>query len=98
MTIFRTIITLWPLRFFTYSGLLILLAGMILDLRYLFLFWLYQATGHIQSLLLGAILVIVGILVMIMGWLADLINRNRMISEEILYFLRKRKYEEESKK
>jgi UPF0716 family protein affecting phage T7 exclusion len=44
--------------------------------------------GHIQSLILAAILLIVGFQVCLIGLVADLIGFNRKILEEILYRMR----------
>ena len=45
--------------------------------------------GHIQSLILAAILLIVGFQVCLIGLMADLIGFNRKILEEILYRVRR---------
>jgi hypothetical protein len=45
--------------------------------------------GHIQSLILAAILIIVGFQVLLIGLLADMIAFNRKIMEETLYRTRK---------
>ena len=45
--------------------------------------------GHIQSLILAAVLLIVGFQVLLIGLLADLIGFNRKLMEEVLYRLRK---------
>lgn len=74
--------------FFTVGGLLIL-AGAIPIVRFLYFYFQNGGAGHIQSLLLGAVLVIVGFQTLLMGLVADLVNFNRKIMEEILYRLRK---------
>jgi glycosyltransferase involved in cell wall biosynthesis len=55
---------------------------------YLFLS-VYSGSGHIQSLILAAVLLIVGFQVFIMALLADLISFNRQLLENVLYRLRK---------
>ena len=45
--------------------------------------------GHIQSLILSAILLIVGFQVCLMGLVSDLIGFNRKILEEALYRIRR---------
>ncbi len=74
--------------FFTLGGLLILV-GLIPIVRFLYFYFQNGGAGHIQSLLLGAVLVIVGFQTLLMGLIADLVNFNRKILEEILYRLRK---------
>jgi UPF0716 family protein affecting phage T7 exclusion len=46
-------------------------------------------TGNVQSLILAAVLIIVGFQTLIIGLVADLIAFNRKILEEILYRVRK---------
>ncbi len=53
-----------------------------------------QGNGHIQSVVLAAVLWIVGFQVFLIGLVADLIGFNRKIMEEVLYRLRKRDVEE----
>ncbi|HEY6844050.1 MAG TPA: hypothetical protein VI391_07775, partial [Thermoanaerobaculia bacterium] len=45
--------------------------------------------GHIQSLILAAVFLIVGFQTMLIGLVADLISVNRRLSEEVLIRLRK---------
>jgi len=45
--------------------------------------------GHVQSLILMAVLLIVGFQICLIGLLADLVSANRKIMEETLYRLRK---------
>jgi len=78
-----------PLRFFSIIGGVFILAGLIPGARFLY-FWAVDAgTGHIQSLVLSAILLIVGFQILLIGLVADLVGFNRKILEEVLYRLRK---------
>jgi UPF0716 family protein affecting phage T7 exclusion len=52
--------------------------------------------GHIQSLILTAVLLIMGFLTILIGLLADLVSFNRKILEEILYRLRRQDAEPHS--
>jgi hypothetical protein len=47
-------------------------------------------TGHVQSLILAAVLAIVGFQVLLIGLLADLVRMNRKMLEEMLYRERRR--------
>jgi glycosyltransferase involved in cell wall biosynthesis len=78
-----------PLRVFTILGSIILLGGLAIGIRFLIFFFTAQGQGHVQSLILAAILLIVGFQVLLIGLLADLINSNRKILEEVLYPLRR---------
>ena len=65
-----------------------LVAGTALSIRFLYFYLIGQGVGHIQSLILAAILLIVGFQTMLIGLLADLIGANRKILEEVLYRLK----------
>lgn len=88
-TILRAYTMYRPLRVFTILSLIMLAAGLILALRYLYFWWIGQGAGHVQSLILSAILLIIGFQTFLIGLLADLVGANRMILEEILYRLRR---------
>lgn len=88
-TILRSYTMYRPLRVFSVLGSLLLLAGIILGLRYIYFLLTAQGSGNIQSLILAAILSIVGFQVLLIGLLADLVGFNRAILEDILYRLRK---------
>ena len=84
-----------PLKVFTISGGIIFFVGFIIGCRYLFFFFQGQTEGHIQSLILSAITLIVGFQIIMMGIAADLIAVNRQLLEDIQ--LRVKKKEVESK-
>jgi hypothetical protein len=96
LTILRTYTLYRALRFFLAIGGLMIVGGLLLGLRFLYFFvtqgW---ATGHIQSLILAAILLIVGFQVCLIGLVADLIGFNRKILEETLYRVRRIEIERE---
>jgi glycosyltransferase involved in cell wall biosynthesis len=83
-TILRTLLMYQPFKTFLYLGNLALFGGVFLGGRFLILFFRGQGSGHLQSLLLAAILVIIGFNIIIMGFLADLISRNRQLIEKLL--------------
>jgi glycosyltransferase involved in cell wall biosynthesis len=76
--------------FFGFAGLLAL-SGFVLVGRYV---WLVKAgvnpSGHLQSLLLAAVLFLAAVVSLLTGLLADLISINRKLLEEILLRLRRR--------
>lgn len=86
-TITRAYTMYRPLKVFTTLGAVITAAGVIIGLRYL-LFFFGRESGHLQSVVLSAILVIVGFQVTLFGIIADLIAFNRKILEEALFRLR----------
>ncbi|RLC57349.1 MAG: glycosyltransferase family 2 protein [Chloroflexi bacterium] len=79
-----------PLRVFTTMGGALITGGIVLGLRFLYFFWRGSGTaGHVQSLILAAILTIVGFQVCLIGLIADLVRLNRKMLEETLYRVRR---------
>ena len=50
--------------------------------------------GHVQSLILSAIILILSFLIFMIAILADLFSINRKLLEDIQYELRKERYEQ----
>jgi glycosyltransferase involved in cell wall biosynthesis len=91
--ILRTYLLYKPLKIFTTIGLILLGIGFLFGLRFLyFLFIVGDGRGHIQSLILTAILLIIGFNILILGLVTDLIASNRKFLENIIYKLRKIEY------
>jgi glycosyltransferase involved in cell wall biosynthesis len=88
-TIVRAYVTYRALRVFTTIGLVLVTLGAIPGARFVWFYVSGNRTGHIQSLILAAILIIVGFQVMLIGLLADVLSANRKIMEEALYRLRR---------
>jgi glycosyltransferase involved in cell wall biosynthesis len=88
-TIMRAYTMYRPLRVFTALSALMILIGSVLGIRYLYFLLNGQGAGHIQSVILAAVLWIVGFQVFLIGLVADLIGFNRKILEEVLYRVRK---------
>ena len=91
VTILRAYTMYQPLRVFTTLGVTLIFLGIIPGIRFVYLFMSGQA-GHIQSLILAAILIIVGFQVLMIGLLSDLLSLNRRMSEEALYRVRRLEY------
>jgi hypothetical protein len=88
VTIFRIYTLYKPLKTFFLIGLLLILAGIAIGARFLFYFLQHQG-GHVQSLILAAVFLIIGFQTMLIGLVADLISVNRRLSEEVLVRLRR---------
>ena len=89
-TIVRVYAMYEPLKIFTYIGSVIFLAGFAISLRFLYFYFgprPYE-TGMIQSLILAAVLMIVGFQVILIGLLADVLSSTRKIIEDLLYRVR----------
>lgn len=79
-----------PLRTFVLLGVLISAIGTLPIFRFLYYYFSQGGSGHIQSLVIGGILVIVGFLSLLFGIIADLIGRNRQLLEMVLLKLRQK--------
>ncbi len=89
VTIVRFYTMYRPLRVFMTAGGLLVGAALILGLRFLYFYTLGRGAGHVQSLILAAILAIVGFQVGLIGLIADLVSMNRKMMEEVVYHARK---------
>jgi glycosyltransferase involved in cell wall biosynthesis len=78
-----------PLRVFTIAGGTTFLVGFMIGCRYLFFFFQGQTEGHIQSLILSSIMLIVGFQIIMMGIAAELIAINRQLLEDIQLRIKK---------
>ena len=88
-TILRAYTMYRPLTVFSSVSLGMLLLGSLGVARFLYYYIQGQGSGHIQSLILSAVLLIVGFQILLIGLLADLIGSNRKILEEILFRVRR---------
>jgi hypothetical protein len=74
---------------FMTAGAALIAVALVLGVRFLVLYALGRGTGHVQSLILAAILSIVGFQVGLIGLIADLVSQNRKMLEETLYRFRR---------
>lgn len=88
VTILRSYTLYRPLRVFFYVGGVLLALGSILLIRFLYFYFNGQGGGHVQSVIVAAVFLIVGFQTWLIGLVADLIAFNRKILEEVLYRLR----------
>jgi glycosyltransferase involved in cell wall biosynthesis len=88
-TIFRIYTIYKPLKTFFTIGSVLLLAGAVLGARFLWHFAQGDRGGHIQSLILAAVFLIIGFQTLLIGLVADLISVNRRLSEEVLVRLKR---------
>jgi glycosyltransferase involved in cell wall biosynthesis len=89
VTILRAYTMYQPLRVFLAIGAVFLLGGLVLGARFLYYYLNHAGQGHIQSVILAAVLLIIGFQVCLIGLLADLIAFNRKIMEEMVYRVRR---------
>lgn len=87
-TIIRIYTMYEPLKVFMAVGLLVFAAGFAISLRFLYFYFTAGGVGHLQSLILSAVLLIVGFQIMLIGLMADVLSANRKLTEELLYRVR----------
>jgi glycosyltransferase involved in cell wall biosynthesis len=76
-----------PMKVFSIAGALFMLAGAALGVRFLAYYFFGAnpggAAGHVQSLILAAVLIVVGFQTLLIALLADLVAINRRLLEEM---------------
>jgi glycosyltransferase involved in cell wall biosynthesis len=92
LTIFRIFMTYKPLRFFLLLGSFPLGLGVALGLRWLGFFLLGTDRTRLPSLILAAILILIGVQLIILGLVADLLAVNRKLLEDIQLRMRRAEY------
>jgi glycosyltransferase involved in cell wall biosynthesis len=91
-TIVRMYSMYQPLRVFFLIGCVIFLIGAYPVLRFLWFYFSGEGDGHIQSLVVGSVLMMMGFMTFMIGLLADLIQFNRQLLEMILVRLKSREF------
>ena len=98
LTILRTYVMYKPLAFFTILGAIPFTIGVILGIRFLIVFISDHSSGHIQSLILAATLMMMGFMTWVVGILSDTIASERKILEDTQYHARRADYAAEELK
>ena len=78
-----------PLRLFFYIGMLFSFIGAVPMIRFLFYYFTEGGEGHIQSLVIGGVFLLIGVITFLFGLLADLMNFNRQLIEMTLERVRR---------
>lgn len=83
VTIVRAYMMYKPVKFFGIIGGSIFSLGTVLGIRFLYYFFNGSGSGHIQSLILCSMLIMLGSETIILGFMASLIAANRKILEDV---------------
>lgn len=89
VTILRIFVMYEALKVFSWIGGVLFLSGTVLSLRYLYYLVIGGGQGHVQSLILATILLVLGFQAFLLGILGDIIAKNRQLSEETNFRLKK---------
>ncbi len=97
-TVVRTYATYEPLKTFFYLSLPFFTISFFLFIRltYIFIREGFNLPGHVQSLVVASVAMIVGFLVIMFGLIADRIGGNRRLMDEILYRIRNQESDNKS--
>lgn len=82
-TILRISMTYNPLRFFLILGSIPFTVGLVLGVRWIILYLSGTPRTHVPSLILAAILLLMGFQLWVLGLVADLMSVNRKLLEDI---------------
>jgi len=88
-TILRIFMIYKPLRFFVMLGSVPFTLGFVLGLRWVVLLFSGTQRAHVPSLILAAILILIGFQLWMFGLVADLMAANRKLLEELQLRLRR---------
>ena len=78
-----------PLRVFFFIGMTLSIVGIVPIVRFLYFYFTEGGAGHVQSLIIGGALLVIGFITFLIGLVADLINYNRQLIEMTLEKVRK---------
>jgi glycosyltransferase involved in cell wall biosynthesis len=84
VTMLRILIIYRSFSFFLSVGSLLFLAGAALGGRFVYYYLTGSGSGHVQSLILAAVLMIFGFQTGLLAFIADLLSVNRRLLEELL--------------
>ncbi len=96
-TILRIFMTYRPLRFFMVLGSIPFSLGFLLCVRWLVLFFEDTTRSRTPSLILAAILILIGFQLWMFGLVADLMAVNRKILEDVQLRLRREEFEKSNR-
>ena len=93
LTILRAYMMYKPLKSFSYLAAAPTTIGLLIGFRFLYFMANGSAGGHVQSLILGCTLIIIGFLTLMIGLVADVIAANRKLLQDTQYHARRLEYE-----
>ena len=88
-TMVRTYTMYQPLRIYSLVGLCLFLVGAVPIVRFLYFYVTEGGAGHVQSLVLGGVLLLMGFITFLLGVVAELVSYNRRLSEMLLEKVRR---------
>jgi glycosyltransferase involved in cell wall biosynthesis len=93
LAIIRSFMMFKPYLFFGWLTIFFGISGMVPFVRYAILWFGDRESGHLQSLLVGALLLIVAFMSVMLGVIADLVRTNRVLVETTLEHVKRMRFE-----
>jgi len=84
-TIIRIFVIYRPFRFFATIGIALFAVGFLVGVRFLYYYLTGAGEGHVQSLILAALLMGMGFQTILMAFVADLLAANRKLLEDVRF-------------
>lgn len=84
-TILRVFVTYRPLTLFLWLAAIFGSAGLVAGVRFVYFYLSGDGTGHVQSVVLASMCLLLAAVMSVIGILADLIAVNRKLLERVLY-------------
>ena len=78
-----------PMKIFTLISAVFILFGTAIGVRFLLFFFSGDGSGHTQSLILAAMMIIIGFQTLVTGMQADIISANRKLLEDVQFRVKK---------
>jgi len=88
-TIVRIFLTYRPMRVFSALGSIPFAIGVGLGVRWLYFFWMGADRTRVPSLILTAVLLVIGVQLWVLGLIAELLSVNRKLLEDVQLRLRR---------
>jgi glycosyltransferase involved in cell wall biosynthesis len=85
VTIIRIFVIYRPFRFFAVIALVMLSVGIVISLRFVWFYLQGNGDGHLQSLILSMVLLIMGFQTLLTAFVVDLLAANRRLIEDVRF-------------
>ena len=89
LTILRAVLMYKPMKIFTLISSVFILIGTLIGVRFLFFYFSGDGGGHIQSLVLATMMIIIVFQTFVTGLQADIISANRKLLEDVQFRVKK---------
>ena len=89
LTILRAVLMYKPMKVFSLISSVFILIGTLIGVRFLFFYFGGNGEGHVQSLILATMMIIIGFQTFVTGLQADIISANRKLLEDVQFRVKK---------